>query len=149
MTTFSGFGKKLRQISKNFETNTERLPARLAEAFVKKVIDHTPVDTGKAVSNWVISLGTPNTTLKEPYVPGRKGSTAEANRKAAEAEARKVIGAYKSKSQVWVTNATPYISDLESGTSKQAPYGMVDFGFLEAARILYGSNFLKYNGVIR
>lgn len=149
MTTFKGFAKKLQQVSKNFEANSERVLIRMAEGFTNKVIEHTPVDTGRAVSNWTISIGVPQMSLREPYVPGKKGSTAEANRRAAEAEARKVTKTYKSKAQVFVTNITPYIGDLESGTSKQAPYGMVDFGFLEAARILYGTNFLKYNGVIR
>lgn len=149
MTTFSGFAKKMAQVSKNFEANSERVSIRMAEGFTKKVIEHTPVDTGRAVSNWTISIGAPQMALKEPYIPGNKGSTAEANRKAAEAEARRVAASYKSRSEVFVTNSVSYIADLERGTSKKAPYGMIDFGFLEAARILYGSNFLKYNGVIR
>lgn len=149
MTTFKGFAKKMNQVSKNFEANSERILIRMAEGFTKKVIERTPVDTGRAVSNWTISIGSPQLTLKAPFVPGKKGSTAEANRRAAEVEAKKVAATYVSKSQVWVTNVTPYIVDLENGSSKKAPQGIIDFGFLEAARILYGSNFLKYNGVIR
>lgn len=149
MTTFSAFAKKLRQASKNFDANTDRILIRLAEGFTKKVIAYTPVDTGRAVSNWTLTIGSPSLALKEPYAPGVKGSTAEANRRAAEAEALKTARTYTNKKQVWVTNATPYIVSLEGGSSKKAPQGMIDFGLLEAARILYGSEFLKYNGVIR
>lgn len=71
------------------------------------IIDDTPVDTGKAQANWNASINSPNTTVTD--------STSKSN-----PELNIKIG-----ETAYLTNSVPYISVLESGSSKVQGHNMV------------------------
>lgn len=80
------------------------------------VVMKTPVDTGRARGNWIVSLESP--------VSG----TVDKNDKAGSqmiAEGTGIIGSMTEPKTVFVQNNLPYIERLENGYSKQSPAGMV------------------------
>lgn len=79
------------------------------------VITDTPVDTGRARGNWLVSVNTFPTTAVERLDPSGAVSSG-----AVRAEQ------YNIKDKVFLTNNLPYIHRLEyDGYSRQAPDGMV------------------------
>ena len=75
------------------------------------VVQMTPVDTGRARSNWLPSINTPSRLTVQPG-----GKT----------EMRSVIQGYKLSDTIYITNNLPYIERLNNGWSQQAPAGFVD-----------------------
>jgi hypothetical protein len=47
-------------------------------ALFRKIVDRTPIDSGKARANWNVSVGAPNTTTTESTRKGR--ATREVNK---------------------------------------------------------------------
>ncbi len=78
-------------------------------------IERTPVDTGRAQGNWIVSVGNPDTTVYEE---------GQANAASALSQAASVIQNWKSGT-IFISNSLPYIGRLEDGYSAQAPNGMV------------------------
>lgn len=84
----------------------------------------TPVDTGRARSNWNVSANKPDTSTfdagKDPaaYAAHDRSKDAENNATVQQTNFwRGDVG--------WIANGLPYIVGLEQGNSKQAPRGMV------------------------
>lgn len=109
-------------------TNTIRAGAK---ATVRALIQTTPVDTGAAVSNWRVGLNFTPKGIIQPHSPGKKGSTARANKDAAISAAENVINKFTSRKgeaskRIYIINNSPYINRLNQGYSKQAPAGFVE-----------------------
>lgn len=106
------------------------------KAASKEVLFHlvrdTPVDTGKAISNWQVGIGDAPTEEIEAYVPGDYGSTATPNRAAALSAGLRQIRGYKSGEgkAVHIVNNLKYIDSLNKGHSKQAPSDFVQMAVL-------------------
>ena len=104
---------------------------QVVTALFKRVVDLTPVDKGQAKGNWKIGVGSPAEGAE--YMGGARSSTGEGdfveNSLAAEANSMKQlvkVAGIKGAKIVWISNDTPYITQLEDGTlSRQAPHGMV------------------------
>jgi len=84
------------------------------------VVVGTPVDTGRAMNNWVISIGSPSRDVTD--VGGSSASIAASK----EGTAVGKLAEVKPFDTVWISNNLPYIGFLEEGTSKQAPKGWVE-----------------------
>lgn len=80
------------------------------------VVLRTPVDTGRARGNWQVNLGNPS---------GREVDTEDKGGTTTISEGSQKIGQQKGYTQVVLENNLPYIDKLDSGSSKQAPQGMV------------------------
>jgi hypothetical protein len=87
---------------------------KIAMQALRGIVLRTPVDTGRARSNWNVSLGTPDLTEQDPTSPADVLAVGEST--IAEAPAIGII---------YISNGLPYIERLEAGYSKQAPAGMV------------------------
>ena len=87
---------------------------RAALAVLSTVVTSTPVDTGRARSNWLVS-----TTVRASGVvqPRSAGETIQAGQAA-------LIGLKASK--VLITNNVSYIRGLNAGSSRQAPANFVE-----------------------
>lgn len=81
-----------------------------------RLVERTPVDEGTARANWKAELGSYSTSTTKDKDPSGTSTPAEI---AAVAEG------VKAGDVVFVTNSLPYIGQLEHGSSKQAPRGMV------------------------
>lgn len=89
----------------------------------------TPVDTGYAQSNWVVSIGSPNTS--------QAGARAASHREAAIDDARfydslALLVSWDLVSPVYITNNVEYIGRLNDGWSAQAPAGFIELALARA-----------------
>lgn len=82
----------------------------------QSVINLTPVDTGRALSNWNAGINTPDDVYRETEDPLDSNTSA---RLASE------FKSLKFGDTAYITNATPHVPFLEYGSSKQAPNGMI------------------------
>lgn len=107
----------------------EAAPSKVAAAFALVLIDElttrTPVDTSKALSNWLLSLNDPVLIDMDAYYEGIRGSTATASKTEVLSFAETVLAGKKPGQGVFISNAAPYIRKLEEGSSQQAPTGFV------------------------
>lgn len=72
---------------------------------------NTPVDTGRARSNWIVSLNAPSVLVVDPNkTPDPNG----------------IIASFKVTDTAYIANNLPYIRRLNEGSSQQAPAGFVD-----------------------
>jgi hypothetical protein len=113
----------------------------------KEVVTATPVDTGLARSNWIVSLGTPVAVVIRPYAQGSHLGVAETQNAAAAISAGSAVidAAGVGTTTFIVQNNVPYIGELNAGSSKQAPALFVEKGIDAGIVKLNG---LKLNFVI-
>jgi hypothetical protein len=105
---------------------------KLAQGVVKEMatnlIDHTPVDITTAVSNWQASLNAPAMFELPAIYPGSHGSTAPASRLEALGHVERAVADKHPGEPIFLSNITPYIETLNTGTSKQEPAGFFERG---------------------
>lgn len=120
----SNFG---RQLDKAFDVKVlgtlDKRIRRTALAVDAQLVLTTPVDTGRARSNWVPSINTPQIKIVEP---GQRESIGEA------------IKNYELDQTIFITNSLPYIRSLNDGHSQQAPAGFVDLAIQAGVRAANG-----------
>lgn len=87
---------------------------KIAMQCLRGVVLRTPVDTGRARSNWNVSLDGPDTS--EQGIDSAEGIISAGS---------SAILASKPYATIYISNGLPYITALEYGHSKQAPGGMV------------------------
>lgn len=97
--------------------NADRLVRRCALATDAAVVIATPVDTGRARSNWQVELGQPASGVLESTDKSGQGAISQG---------KEAIAKYKSGTSVNITNNLPYIERLNDGWSAQAPAGFVE-----------------------
>lgn len=110
------------------EDATNELVKGVVIAMATNLIDHTPVDITTAVSNWQASLNTMVLFELPAIVPGVAGSTAPASRSEALAHVRRVLDDREPGEVTYLSNITPYLGELNRGTSKQEPAGFFERG---------------------
>lgn len=127
MASLDQFAKRIKRKAKKIEVNTDKLVKQVATIADQVVVFSTPVDKGRARSNWIVSLGFPNTSTIEPYAPGEKlGIGENANASAAISQATGIINTRKSGQDIFISNNLPYIGKLNDGYSAQAPSNFVE-----------------------
>lgn len=94
------------------------------EAF-RRIIYRTPVDTGRARANWGCTIGKPRT-------PAEIESTDKSGSSTTAAMVATVQG-FSGDGSTFLVNNLPYINELENGSSKQMPSGMVRATMAEMA----------------
>ena len=111
----------------------------VARAIVTDLAIKTPVDTSAALSNWIVTLDAPSSETISPHVHGSKGSTWSASSGRTIGQANFDMLKKKAGQAIYITNNIDYISDLNSGSSRQEPAG-----FVERA-VLIGRNVAKHS----
>lgn len=124
------------------DDGTNRVVRIVALRTDQAVVSGTPVDTGQARSNWLVSTISPRIDTIPPYSPGAFGSTGAANVSAALAQGRAVIATRRDGDDIFISNSLDYIEPLNRGSSAQAPSMFVEMAVeaaaasVETARIL-------------
>ena len=103
------FNADLNKFAKATNLEIEEVVRKVAFDVYTGVVQKTPVDTGRAKSNWNIGKGSIDYSIRLKdfsfrAMPINKGA---------------------GKNVIYITNSLPYINRLENGWSKQAPKGMV------------------------
>ena len=106
----------------NLEQQRAMVVKKIAFDLFRKVILKTPVLTGRARSNWLVSVSTP-----------RSDTTDETDKTGMQtlSEVQGVIANWEADSDIYLSNNLPYIYGLERGRSKKAPRGMVKISVTE------------------
>lgn len=120
------FSGRIRIRAKRIEENADALVRKVALAVDTAVVMATPVDEGRARSNWQVGIGEAPEGIKEPYSPGKGGDTGAANAQEAIEQGKRIIHRYTKGSTIHITNNLPYIQRLNDGWSAQAPAGFVE-----------------------
>lgn len=110
------------------------LAKQVTQAIGSDAIDHTPVDTSEAESNWQASLNGPPTFPLPPIYEGERGSTAAQSAKAAKDHIKRTLAEKQPGEKVYLCNVAEHIVDLNNGTSKQEPAGFVERAELKGSR---------------
>lgn len=147
MGTFATLSNSLRQQAKNIKSNTSLLVRRCATVVIEELAVRTPIDSGRAKSNWIVTLNSPTVARIEPHHFGVLGSTAPQTIKTVQARAAIVINRFKIGDTVIIQNNLDYIDDLEKGSSKQSPAGFIHQSLARIPIVVQGTQILRYNGV--
>jgi hypothetical protein len=142
MASLAQFAKNMKALSVQVEVNTTAEWRKCALAVDQALVSGTPVDTGRARSNWRVTTGSPASGTREPYAPGAKGSTATQNTRAALAEGEQVIKTAPAGSVIYITNNLDYIAALNAGHSAQAPAGFVELAIQAGVNSVKGARII-------
>lgn len=134
MANIDRFVRRINFISKKINENANQAVRKAALAADQVAVLRTPVDTGRARSNWVVSIGQPE--LDQVAFSGsdsQAGNEAAATVKALN-QANQALSKYDIRlGPIYITNNLEYIIYLDEGSSPQAPDGITKFA-LQAAR---------------
>ena len=145
------FLKKILKDRNTASRETIQIVNRAATSVLTEVVRATPVDTGLARSNWVVSLGTGRADVIAPHSPGRKLGIAETtNASIAISMGSIVIAGRRRGVPIVITNSVYYISSLDRGSSPQQSAGFVDAAIRRGVSRLgrFGGNFRIFRGGI-
>lgn len=142
--SFTSLSLALETTAENIEKNAAEIVRDVGGAVHEVVVEHTPVDTGRALSNWLISIGGRAGHTREPFAPGRKGSTAFENRSYTIDRGRRKLSLYRDPERdLVISNNIHYIRKLNQGSSRQAPAGFVEAATLAGVTSIRGARLLR------
>lgn len=110
------FSLDLRRFAEKARMNADQVVRKVTLDIARGVVLRTPVDTGRARSNWQFGDG---------QVPTGEVGAADPNGTATIAQLATQIDRTKAGGVTYLANNLPYILPLEYGYSQQAPAGMV------------------------
>ena len=110
------FAAQLQAFGELVQEEADQVFRIVATEVGQSVINLTPVDTGRALSNWNAGINAPDDTYRETEDPMDSQTS---SRLASE------LSTLKFGDTAYITNATPHVPFLEYGSSKQAPNGFV------------------------
>lgn len=116
-TNVREFNRALARFAKTIPAaSVVTLQKKLAVEALNRIVQKTPVDTGRARGNWQVSInGFPNDAVETKDASGGGVISEGANH----------LTGLSPFSVVYITNNLPYITLLENGSSQQAANGMV------------------------
>lgn len=120
------FSDDVRMFSAKARESTDKTVRAVTLSLFNSVIRDTPVDTGRARGAWETTVDQPSTTVPDRL--DKSGGQAMA-----EVAAKTPEGAGQ---ETYIANNLPYIEELEYGSSKQAPAGMVRVNFTRVQKNL-------------
>lgn len=139
MVTLLQFSRNIRKRGSQVENAGTRVTQQVAKRALRTLVLNTPVDTGKARSNWRVGIGAPTSAEIDPYVPGRKLGIGERANAAATIAAgnRRIDTSSPGRGNrlglaIYISNNVRYIDKLNSGSSLQHPGGFIDMAILES-----------------
>lgn len=128
------------------EDGLNRVAKEVAVSLIDDLIMMTPVDTSKALSNWRAGQAYPLTDEIDAHVPGNFGSTRGLSASKASGDAKVNISKKEPGVTLYISNSAEYITELNNGSSKQAPAGFVEASVSRAKRTIKSKSVLKRGG---
>jgi hypothetical protein len=128
-------GSEIRTTIAAIEKTAERVIKRIGFEIQGELIRTTPVDTGWARANWLVSIGRPTGGATPKSGEPGKGNADTSLR--TEGQQRMLV--YRlSQGDIWLGNHVPYISVLNAGHSKQAPKNFVELAIRKGIATIAG-----------
>lgn len=147
-TNAEDFAKRVRGRTKDIPQNVWNIMRVLALSIHRELVLATPVDTGRARSNWRVGVGRTPSKEIEPYAPGEKLGIAErANAQAAidAAHQRLALPSQKPRN-IFIGNKVPYLWRLNTGFSSQASPGFIQKSILRGVAAVDSTEFTILGG---
>jgi hypothetical protein len=144
MATMAQFSRNIRRTGSQIENGGARLVKAIAVRSLKSLVRNTPVDKGVARSNWRVGIGSPTRAVISAYSPGKNLGIGEtANASAAINAGRARINSLRSSTRgleksIYISNATPYIGELNDGSSGQVGKFFIQRALSEAQAEIAG-----------
>lgn len=135
MGTLLGLADKLEKKLGALEQGNSVRAVKIASAVLRDLVTVTPVDTSEALSNWQIGIGSRPATNIPPYAAGRFGSTRALSAGEAISEGEQKLRAKKPGQTIYISNVTPYIGELDRGSSAQFAGGFTARARVVARRV--------------
>lgn len=126
MTTLLGLANKLEKMAGEVNKIASVRAVAVARAILTHLVYVTPVDTSRALSNWQIGIGGPVPSSIPAYFEGQKGSTKQSSASEALSVGIAELNRKQPGESIFISNLTPYIKELNEGSSRQAPAGFVE-----------------------
>jgi len=127
--TSSMFSVDIRKWTEGAKDKVDVVIRKVALEMFSRVIQKSPVDTGRFKGNWQVAIGSvPSGTVE---IDDKEGTATIAKVTAATLE-------LKAGQTIYLVNNLPYANRLEYGHSKQAPNGMVRLTLLEFNQVVDG-----------
>lgn len=124
MADMPGFAAALGRFGATVKTTHAAKVKAVATAVHRAVVEATPIDTSRAMTNWVPSLNAP-APGETAFAEGSAGSTRDIAAQIADQNLDQTLAGYRFGDAVHLTNNTPYILDLHEGSSPQAAPGVM------------------------
>lgn len=130
---FSQLPEFFDQIERRSERALKRTVRETAKNAGRVAIRETPVRTGLARSNWVATIGAPNSSTISPYKPGppwpkrpNSGKGERANAQGARNQVDQVVDTWQLNSgTIFITNNVSYIEQINFGGSTNQAQNML------------------------
>lgn len=137
------FGRRLQVVARGIADNVGKTVRKAALVADQVAVLATPVNTGRARANWLVSTvgpleGAPQPPVGPPTPPGdprRETHAAEAAQRALE-HASAAVAQYELGDRIFIVNNLDYIGPLDEGHSQQAPAGMTVQAVAAATQVL-------------
>lgn len=129
----SAFRADLKKFARTVDVDYHVVLRRVTFEILGKIVQRTPVLTGRARANWQVSQGAPSSSTYE-MTANLTGPQSKAV-----AMQRAQGTAFTNYDTYWVVNNLPYIVALETGHSTQAPQGMVRVTMAEVEAGIFGA----------
>lgn len=123
------FNRDLKAFSDKLGIDHVTVVKKIGLDLFRRIIEKTPVDTGRARASWTIAIAIPDRTVAAlGSYPEYQSGAGPGVAMAASTLNGLAPGEYQ---PVWISNNLPYIAALENGHSQQAPSGMVSLSIAE------------------
>ena len=139
--TLLDLAKRMQTLANTIDDQASELSVQVATAIHNSVVRDTPVDTSRALSNWVVTIGNRFSGELAPYYLGSKGSTRGSSMQEALSAAALVLKTKRPGQAIWISNNVSYIGDLNDGTSTQQPRGFVERAAVIGRRVVISYRF--------
>lgn len=111
---------QLKRFDKDVKKRINRFKINFAKTILFLLVERTPVDTSKALSNWIVGLGKQKDRKIEAHKIGVSGSTQSISAGVTMSLGGAIIQRAKVGEIVYITNNVDYIELLNMGYSTQA-----------------------------
>lgn len=144
MGSLGEFSKRMNQQGSDITVNLNKKTRRVALAIDTLLVKAMPVDTGRAKSSVVVTVGNASQDITEQaYYPGEKGSTSGANTQAAIGQAEAALRDRQPGEEIHINVNIPYIGRLNEGYSPQAKPGFIEQAIQDAVSLETGVSILS------
>lgn len=126
MGTLKGLAARMNAEAERLEDYAHDAKLYLAHTIAYDLIDTTPVDTSRALSNWLISAGSRSNVGTIDFAKGERGNTRSTSAAMAKARVDASLAAVSPGQSVFISNVVRYIVYLNRGHSGQAPAMFVE-----------------------
>lgn len=145
MATLAQFSRNIRSQGSLIENSGTAMVKAFSKRALRSLVRGTPADEGVARSNWRVGIGAPTRVAIGAYAPGKNlGISETANANAATNAGIARINSVRGvrgrglETSIYISNAVPYIKELNNGSSKQAAGGFIEVALKEAQQEIQG-----------